>query len=293
MTIEHISDTARWVAFYRAMESERPDALFVDPWARALAGAKGEQIVRELPRAHAAAWAMIVRTALFDELVMRLVQRDGADMVVNLAAGLDTRPYRLDLPSSLRWVDVDLPDILAYKTQVLAAETPRCRYESVATDLADVTARRALFARLGASAQRAVVLTEGLLVYLMPEQVASLADDLFAQHAFRWWITDIASPWLRKYMQKSWGKTLDSGGSRMHFFPEEGADFFVPHGWRPVEFRSTVEEARRLHREMKFAWVGQVMGLFASPARRETYRKISGIVLLERDDGRAKREAGA
>jgi O-methyltransferase involved in polyketide biosynthesis len=39
MTIEHISDTARWVAFYRAMETERPDAIFRDPFARQLAGA--------------------------------------------------------------------------------------------------------------------------------------------------------------------------------------------------------------------------------------------------------------
>ena len=43
--IESVSDTARWVAVYRAMETERPDALFRDPWARRLAGVKGENIV--------------------------------------------------------------------------------------------------------------------------------------------------------------------------------------------------------------------------------------------------------
>ena len=48
--LRNISDTARWVAFYRAMESERPDALFHDPYARRLAGERGEQIVRSLPR---------------------------------------------------------------------------------------------------------------------------------------------------------------------------------------------------------------------------------------------------
>jgi len=51
MLIEHISDTARWVAYYRAMETERPDAIFSDPFARRLAGLKGEEIVRTMRQA--------------------------------------------------------------------------------------------------------------------------------------------------------------------------------------------------------------------------------------------------
>ncbi|HEX6806850.1 MAG TPA: SAM-dependent methyltransferase [Gemmatimonadaceae bacterium] len=282
MPIRHISDTARWVAFYRAMESERKDALFVDPWARRLAGAQGETIVRTLPRAQASAWAMIVRTALFDEIIVRLVQREGVDHVVNLAAGLDTRPFRLGLPPSLRWTDVDLPDILAYKQETLAGVQPKCVYEAVATDLTDANARHALFARLGGAARRALIVTEGLLIYLTPEQVGALADDLHAQPTFHDWVIDIASPWLRKYMAKSWGKTLDAGGSQMHFFPEEGPKFFRPHGWRMVEFRSSLEEAHRLRREMKLAWLWRFMGKISSAERREAQRMISGVVLLER-----------
>ncbi|PYP21274.1 MAG: hypothetical protein DMD55_20385, partial [Gemmatimonadetes bacterium] len=96
-TIQHVSDTARWVALYRAMESERPDALFHDPYARRLAGARGEQILASLPKGRTWAWAMIVRTAVMDELILRAVARDGVGTVLNLAAGLDTRPYRLPL----------------------------------------------------------------------------------------------------------------------------------------------------------------------------------------------------
>src|SRR6267143_6553964 len=104
--LRDISDTARWVAIYRAMESERPDALFHDPYARRLAGPRGEEIVRHMPKGRAMAWPMIVRTAVMDELIARAVERDGVHTVVNLAAGLDTRPYRLALPAKLRWVDV-------------------------------------------------------------------------------------------------------------------------------------------------------------------------------------------
>lgn len=282
MPIRHISDTARWVAYYRAMETERPDALFVDPWARRLAGAKGEEIVRTIKHGQASAWAMIVRTAIFDEIILRVVQRERVDLVVNLAAGLDTRPFRLALPPALRWVDVDLPDILAYKGETLAGVQPRCAYETIITDLTDAAARQALFARLGGLAKRALIVTEGLLIYLLPEQVAALADDLHAQPSFQWWLIDIASPWLKKFMQRTWDKTLVAGNAQMHFFPPEGTAFFQPHGWREAEYRSTVEESRRLHREMKLAWVWRLMSTFASTARRQEQRKISGAALLER-----------
>src|SRR5262245_36590036 len=111
MTIRNVSDTARWVAEYRAMETDRPDAIFRDPYARKLAGPEGAQIVASMPRGKAFAWPMIVRTAVFDEIILDRV-RAGADLVLNLAAGLDARPWRLDLPATLRWVDVDLPGIL-------------------------------------------------------------------------------------------------------------------------------------------------------------------------------------
>src|SRR2546421_10012034 len=97
-TIEHVSDTARWVALYRAMESERPDALFRDPYARRLAGERGERILTSMRKGRAWAWPMIVRTAVMDELILRAIQRDGGGTVLNLAAGLGTRPYRRPPP---------------------------------------------------------------------------------------------------------------------------------------------------------------------------------------------------
>ena len=123
--IRDISDTARWMAVYRARETEREDAAFRDPFARALAGERGERIAQALTFTDENAWSFVARTYLFDRFVTRLVQH-GADMVVNLAAGLDTRPYRMELPASLRWVEVDLPDILDYKEEILGDATPVC-----------------------------------------------------------------------------------------------------------------------------------------------------------------------
>ena len=282
MTITHISDTARWVAVYRAMETARPDAIFRDPFAEPLAGARGHEIVDAMKQGRAMAWAMIVRTALFDEIVRDTVARYGAETVVNLAAGLDARPWRMDLPQALRWVDVDLPDILEYKTETLRGETTRCRYEPVATDLTDAAARRALFARLGAATTRALVVTEGLLVYLTAEQVGELADDLHAQPSFAWWLIDLASPRLLKLMEKTWGRSVAQGNAPFRFGPAEGTDFFAPHGWREEQFRSTMDEAHRLGREMRGMWFwGPLMRLYPAKTRRE-FRRMSGTVLLAR-----------
>src|SRR5205085_11044102 len=104
--IDNVSDTARWVAVYRAMETARPDAICRDPYAARLAGEKGQAITDSMKRGRQMAWAMIVRTNSIDDLVKKAVKSDGVDLIVNLAAGLDARPWRMDLPSSLRWVDV-------------------------------------------------------------------------------------------------------------------------------------------------------------------------------------------
>lgn len=288
MAIENISDTARWVAVYRAMESERPDAIFRDPFARRLAGAKGEEIVGALKRGHQMAWAMIVRTASFDELILGRV-RAGADMVVNLAAGLDARPWRLDLPPSLRWVDVDLPGILGHKTAMLKDEQPRCQYEAVHADLTDVSVRRSLLARLGSEGNNTLIVTEGLLIYLTADQVSALAGDLHDQRSFRWWLFDIVSPMLLVRMNRMWGSTLASGNAPFHFAPAEGTAYFSPLGWSELEFRSNFMEAHRLKREMPMMWFWRFLMRFSPPARVEAMRRFAGAVLLERSEDRAGR----
>ena len=169
--IRHISDTALWVAVYRAQESERAEAVFHDPYARKLAGDRGMQIAAAMPFAQRHSWSYIARTWLVDQVIEREVQQ-GTDTVINLAAGLDSRPYRMQLPASLRWIEVDLPDMLNYKQDVLAAERPVCAVERVPLDLRDTAARRALFHRLGGEVKRALMVSEGLIVYFEADGAA-------------------------------------------------------------------------------------------------------------------------
>src|SRR5439155_3493141 len=151
---------------------------------------KGEEIAAAVPFSNRHEWSFTTRTYLFDQFITEQVQQ-GADMVVNLAAGLDARPYRMALPPSLQWVEVDLPELLAYKQEVLAGEKPVCVLERVPLDLAQVDTRRELFERLGGRARQALVVTEGLLVYLTAEEDGALARDLAAPAGFRRWVIDL------------------------------------------------------------------------------------------------------
>jgi methyltransferase (TIGR00027 family) len=276
--IENISDTARWVAVYRARETERPDAHFRDQYARLLAGERGEEIVRSMPDGHAG-WPIVVRTVVLDEMIAERVRR-GADTVLNLAAGLDTRPYRMELPASLRWIEVDLPGIVDYKTEALADAVPRCRLERVTVDLSEPAARRELLARVASESEQTLVVTEGLLIYLDASAVAELAADLNAQPHLAWWLMDLASPKLLQMLSKTWGKAVEAGNAPFKFGPADGPAFFEPYGWRPAEVRSALEEAARLRREPRLAWLSRLL-LALAPRQREIYRKLSLYVLLE------------
>ena len=286
MAITHISDTAAWVAMYRALESERPDALFHDPHARRLAGERGETILETLPKARSWGWPMVVRTAVMDEMTEHLVWEERADLVINLAAGLDARPYRLRLPAELHWVEVDFPDVVAYKEEVLQGESPRCRLERVPLDLGDREARQSLLERLGAGARRALVIAEGLLVYLEPDAVEALAADLRAVRAVEWWLIDLASPRVLVWMEKSWGRQVAAGGAPFRFAPAEGTAFFSRLGWREEAYRSMGEEAERLGRTPWWWPIPKFLGHFTSAKKREEARRMSGCVLLSVDGER-------
>jgi methyltransferase (TIGR00027 family) len=276
--IRNVSDTALWAAMYRAAETDRPDALFRDPFARRLAGERGRQIAESLPGAVRADWAWVGRTYLFDQFIVEQLGK-GVDMVVNLAAGLDARPYRMDLPSTLRWVEVDLPGILDYKEAVLAGEKPHCALERVRLDLADLGARRALCERLGRQASEALILTEGLLIYLSAADVATLAQDLAAPAAFRSWILDIASPGLLRLLQKEIGPQLSRASAKLQFGPPEGPEFFVPYGWKPVRVVSPLKTAARFKR-LTFGL--RLLAMLPESTGRQGSRPWSGICLLEK-----------
>ncbi|OBJ15797.1 methyltransferase [Mycobacterium colombiense] len=243
-TITHVSDTARWTALHRATETARPDALFNDHLAERLAGEQGRAIVDNAPWTDRSGWWLVARTKLIDDAIADALAH-GCDRVLNLAAGLDTRPYRLDVPPDLTWIEADLPKLLAEKTQVLADQAPRCRLNRIAVDLADPHARDAFFNEALDGATKAFVLTEGLSMYLEASDVAALSGAI-KRPSVAWWMTDFAFPGLRERINKNFAGISENAPFK--FAPDNGLAFFEDLGWRTVEAESVLEAANRLHR---------------------------------------------
>ena len=213
----------------------------------------------------------------FDQFLAREI-KEGATLVLNLAAGLDARPYRMELPPTLQWVEVDFPEIISYKQEVLAKEQPKCRLERVSLDLSDGPARRKLFADLDGRAKKIVVASEGLLIYFTPEEVASLARDLASTSYFRNWVIDLASPGQLRLMQRSTGKQLSEAGAAFKFGPAEGAKFFASYGWDPSDVQGMLKTAAQFKRAPV-----ELLSLLPEPKGAPGNYPWTGVCLLKRN----------
>ena len=278
-TVRNISDTALWAAYFRAQESRRPDALFRDPYAEKLGGQRGAEIARTLPEGEKHAWAWATRTYLFDQMVRKEIA-EGADLIVNCAAGLDARPYRMQLPATLQWIEADLADILAYKTEQLAADKPACQLERVAVNLADLEARGRFLAAVATRGKRGVVLTEGLIIYLATEEVAAFARDLSGVACFERWILDLHSPRLLKMMQRRTGKALEKVGASFRFGPAEGPGFFAPFGWKLIQIEGLLDTAARFGRP---PFIARLFAKLFDTRNWHGKRPWSGICVFQKD----------
>ncbi|MCU1456171.1 MAG: methyltransferase [Actinomycetia bacterium] len=184
--VEGVGATALGAAMMRAQESSRSDRLFDDPYAASFVAAApppfedvpdaGDGELAALEAAFRA--AMVVRTCFFDEYLVSAVS-SGCRQVVLLAAGLDTRAFRLAWPQGTRLFELDLPEVFTFKEAVLSRHgaDPGCERTIVAVDLRHEwpsTLREAGFDPTVPTAWTA----EGLLAYLTHEEAARLLTDV-------------------------------------------------------------------------------------------------------------------
>jgi len=188
--ITHVSDTALMVAACRALESESPDGFVHDPFAARLAGERGMAIFRGLPHPELMRFGIGVRSHFMDELLLEALASNPIATVLSVGCGLDTRPWRLELPADLRWIEVDFADVLNYKDALIAA-TPRCRRERLAADLTDAEQRRTIYTAAGPAP--ALMITEGLLMYLPAATVEALAAEAWQESGVAHWMSDITT----------------------------------------------------------------------------------------------------
>ncbi len=274
--IRDVSDTAIWVAYYRAEETERPDALFRDPLAKVLTGDRGKQMARRFgTSSRYTAWTLVTRTVIIDEYILEAIA-GGVDAVLNLGSGLDTRPYRMALPASLQWVEADFPHMVDHMNRMLAAETPRCQLRRVGIDLAASEARRKFLAEVLPDAKKVLVLTEGVIPYLTEQQVGDLAADLRAHPRFAFWIGEYFSPKAYPYIRRA-ARSRQLANAPFRFFPDDWLGFFGQHGWVKQDIRYGADVAIRARRRPPWPWWARIMIKLMSRERLRQGMQSTGV----------------
>jgi methyltransferase (TIGR00027 family) len=199
-----VGTTAVMVAAARAVETDRPDPLIRDPYAKLLVTQAGagvwesmldDTLVEKVQAFDPEAGAIFqhmrsyqaVRTHFFDAHFAGAVAA-GIRQVVILASGLDSRAYRLDWPTGTTVYEIDQPKVLAYKSETLASHgaTPSADRHEVPIDLRQDWPAALIAEGFDPKAPTAW-LAEGLLMYLP----ADAQDRLFAQ------ITELSAPGSR------------------------------------------------------------------------------------------------
>lgn len=242
--IEHVSDTALMVAGSRALESRRADALVKDPFAERLAGERGMALATNTPRAPLMQFGIGVRSRFIDEMLSVAFSR-GIDTVLNLGAGLDTRPWRLDLPAGVCWIEVDFPAMLEYKKQHLAGVAARCDLEQLSADLNDREERAAVLDRAAAAGRSPLIMTEGVLMYLPAATVEALAADAQAR-GFRFWLFDVSSPELMRAAHGDMAESINRVRAETHLSAREILDVPERNGWSVAERRTYLKDGTPL-----------------------------------------------
>jgi methyltransferase (TIGR00027 family) len=224
--LEGVGGTGLTIAGIRAAETERADRLFADPLAAAFVAAAGAPPSQATGRqATALRLWVVARTVFLDELVMAACA-DGARQVVLLGAGFDTRAFRLPWPPGMRCFEMDTPDVLASKEQVLTAQhaVPRCERITVPGDLRDDWPAALRAAGLRPDQPTAWV-AEGLLVYLSPDDVDELLDR----------VTSLSAPGSRLGLTFRSRAPADQSSPavalRRSAAPDDPVGWLAGHGW--------------------------------------------------------------
>jgi methyltransferase (TIGR00027 family) len=164
--------TARMMAAMRSRESIHPAPLFIDDWAARLAGEAAFQRVDQQLAPQDQAY-VAVRTRFFDDFLLESLDPNLIKQIVLLAAGLDTRAYRLPWPPETHLYELDQTEVMEYKAQILVDAKPTCQHHPIAADLTQPWVDLLLGAGYDPT-KPSIWLIEGLLMYLTAIQVETL-----------------------------------------------------------------------------------------------------------------------
>jgi methyltransferase (TIGR00027 family) len=229
-----LGSTARWTAAVRGQESLREDRLFHDPLATLLAGTEKELVKQTAADQEGNTIAIVVRTRFFDDFLLRVTTEYQIRQVVLMAAGLDTRAFRLSWPQQTRLFELDQPQVLAYKEQVLASAgaIPTCERTIIKVDLTETwtdTLRESGFD----PDQPSVWLLEGFLFYLPTASEIRILDEVSSLASPGSWVgfDAINSEMLTSEWTRSWIEAIAKAGVPWQGVLDDPEKFMAERGW--------------------------------------------------------------
>ncbi|MCB9418287.1 MAG: SAM-dependent methyltransferase [Ardenticatenaceae bacterium] len=233
LSINQLASTAFWTASVRALESQQAAPLFHDPWAAALAGAEGAAWIANRPPDSVI--PIILRTRYFDDFLERITQQENIRQVVLLAAGLDTRAFRLNWPEQTRLFELDQADVLAHKEAVLqsAGGQPRSQRQVIPIDL--TTNWPDVLLHNGFDPQTpSLWLLEGFLFYLAHEVTTPLLDAVTSLAAPGSWLgfDVVNTPTLTSPLTQKWVAMQAAAGAPWVGTMDDPIAFLAARGWQ-------------------------------------------------------------
>jgi methyltransferase (TIGR00027 family) len=241
---ELLSSTAFWTASVRALESRRPDCLFNDPWAAALASETGAAWIEQ--RNEFSVIPIVLRTRYFDDFLQRITRQETIRQIVMPAAGLDTRAYRLDWPEGTHFFEIDQPMVLDHKEQILdlAQAKPKCLRHTISLDLTGNW--KGALVQVGFNPQMpSVWLLEGFLFYLPNESITSIIDQVTSLAAPGSWMGfDIINRvMLTHQLSKQWVEMQAAAGAPWVGTMDDPIDFLASRGWEASLSQAGADDA--------------------------------------------------
>ena len=240
---EAVQATALVAAAARAAEQRgaRPRIRdrFAERFVTAHADATGAAVRRLVA---AGAEEVVHRTALIDALLT--AHATAGSTVVNLGAGYCARPYRLDLSHCSRVMELDAEPVLRFKSRVLADSPPSCPVEHLVADVRQAGAVTCALSSALSAGGRAVVISEGLLVYLSPDELGRLAVGLAELPGDPVWLCDIVSDDSAAAMSM----VADGARAGVRLYGLSSLEVFESAGWTVTDYRPLPGSANRPRR---------------------------------------------
>ncbi|MFJ5712153.1 class I SAM-dependent methyltransferase [Streptomyces sp. NPDC093105] len=242
--MEAVSRTAQWTAAARALETEREDRLFADPYARTVADETGVELLKRYAGGGIVPF-LAIRTTYLDRAIVRAVQERGIRQVVFLAAGMDTRFYRLPWPDGVTVYELDRPALLDAKAEMLKDEPQPDGRTRVAVPVDLTQDWTGPLKEAGWKSDEPVLwVVEGLLFFLPEQAVRTLIATLAAHSApGTVLLGDVISraalvnPLARDFM-----KALEEDGNPWLFGTEEPEELLAECGWSVREVKQPGED---------------------------------------------------